>query len=138
MAKYLRFIGFLILALALWQTASGTFIDKTVDEGKSMDTKSAAMFHQQSESYIAVPQFPYLPEAELAGGIGQSQLLNFLRVQRSFAIEYVFSLKDWVDMLAQRDAVLSLHREKLYDTSAYYRCHPVCEYYIFTLRRILI
>ena len=42
------------------------------------------------------------------------------------------------DKLAQRAAVLSLHREKLYDATAYYRCQPVCEYYIFTLRRILI
>lgn len=138
MAKYLRFIGFLVLALALWQTASCTFTDKTVDEGKSMDAKNIAMYLQQDEAYIAVPKLPYLPEAELAGGIGQSQLLNFLRVQRSFAIECVFSLKDWVDMLAQRDAASSLHQEKLYDTSAYYRCNRVCEYYIFTLRRILI
>ena len=45
---------------------------------------------------------------------------------------------DWIDKLAQRAAVLSLHREKLYDATAYYRCQPVCEYYIFTLRRILI
>ncbi len=138
MAKYLRFIGFLVLALALWQTASDTFIGKTVDAGSRMDIKTIAIYHQQDETCIAVPQLPYLPEAELAGGIGQSQLLNFLRVQRSLAIEYIFSLKDWEDMLAQRAAVLSLHREKLYDTSAYYRCNPVCEYYIFTLRRILI
>ena len=46
--------------------------------------------------------------------------------------------QDWIDKLAQRAAVLSLHREKLYDATAYYRCQPVCEYYIFTLRRILI
>lgn len=60
------------------------------------------------------------------------------RIQRSYITEYIFSLKDWVDKLAQREAVLSLHREKLYDATAYYRCQPVCEYYIFTLRRILI
>lgn len=138
MAKYLRFIGFLVLALALWQTASNMFIGKPIDEGKRMDVNCTAMYQQQEEAYNAVSKLPYLPEAEMAGGIGQSQLLNFLRVQRSFAIENVFSLQDWVDMLARRDAISSLHREKLYDTSAYYLCHPVCEYYIFTLRRILI
>ena len=50
---------------------------------------------------------------------------------------YLF-LKGWVDKIAQREAVLSLHREKLFDATAYYRCQPVCEYYIFALRRILI
>lgn len=136
MAKYLRFIGFLVLALALWQTAGNMFIGEPIDSGKRVDLNSTAIYHQQEEAYNAVSKLPYLPEAEMAGGIGQSQLLNSLRVQRSFAIENVFSLQ--VDMLARRDAILSLHREKLYDTSAYYRCHPVCEYYIFTLRRILI
>lgn len=81
---------------------------------------------------------PYLPVAELASNNGHVQSLTMSRIQRSYITEYIFSLKDWVDKLAQREAVLSLHREKLYDATAYYRCQPVCEYYIFTLRRILI
>ena len=137
MAKFLRFIGFLVLALALWQTASDTFAGRKADVGECMVEKGITAYHQE-ETCVSVPQLPYLPDAELAGMSGQSQLLSFSRVQRFITTEYIFSLKDWVDRLAQREAVLSLHREKLYDATAYYRCQPVCEYYIFTLRRIII
>ena len=127
----------MVLALALWQTAGDAFADKTADVGQAVTQKGIAM-QQQNDSYIAMPQLPYLPDAELAGSGGQSHLLTYSRIQRLSTTEYIFSLKDWIDKLAQREAVLSLHREKLYDATAYYRCQPVCEYYIFTLRRILI
>ncbi|MEL5894567.1 hypothetical protein AAE250_13855 [Bacteroides sp. GD17] len=138
MARFVRFIGFLVLALALWQVAGDTFIGETVDAGKAVNEKTVAVYNQQDNSCIAAPQLPYLPDAELAGTGGQSQLLTFSRLQRSYTTKYIFSLRDWIDKVAQRAAVLSLHREKLYDATAYYRCQPVCEYYIFTLRRILI
>ncbi|WP_276858919.1 hypothetical protein [Bacteroides fluxus] len=136
MAKFLRLIGFLVLVLSLWQTASDTFADREADAGKPMSENVAV--YQQEETCVSAPQLPYLPDAELAGMSGQSQLLSFSRVLRFITTEYIFSLKDWVDKLAQREAALSLHREKLYDSTAYYRCQPVCEYYIFTLRRIII
>ena len=102
MGKYLKVIGFLVLALALWQTSGAAFtVSGAVSAEDSMNIRTVTAAHYQDEAYI-------------------------------------FSLKDWVDKLAQREAVLSLHREKLYDATAYYRCQPVCEYYIFTLRRILI
>ena len=46
------------------------------------------------------------------------------QIQRISTTEYIFSLKDWIDKLAQRAAVLSLHREKLYDACLLYtsRC----------------
>lgn len=137
MAKFLRLIGFLALALALWQTASDTFAGREADAGKPVSENCIAVY-QQEEACLSVPPLPYLPDAELADMSGQSQLLSFSRLQRFITTEYILSLKDWVDKLARREAVLSLHREKLYDATAYYRCRPVCEYYIFTLRRILI
>ena len=109
----------MVLALALWQTVSDTFANKAASGGNVV-----------SENTIAVH--------ELAGRGGQLHSLTYSRIQRISTTEYIFSLKDWIDKLAQRAAVLSLHREKLYDATAYYRCQPVCEYYIFTLRRILI
>ena len=66
-----------------------------------------------------MPQLPYLPDAELAGMGGQLHSLTYSRIQRISTTEYIFSLKDWIDKLAQRAAVLSLHREKLYDATAY-------------------
>ena len=137
MAKFLRFIGFMVLALALWQTVSDTFANKAASGGNVVSENTIAV-HEQTDAYIAMPQLPYLPDAELAGMGGQLHSLTYSRIQRISTTEYIFSLKDWIDKLAQRAAVLSLHREKLYDATAYYRCQPVCEYYIFTLRRILI
>ena len=124
MAEFLRFIGFMVLALALWQTVSDTFANKAASGGNVVSENTIAV-HEQTDAYIAMPQLPYLPDAELAGMGGQLHSLTYSRIQR-------------IDKLAQRAAVLSLHREKLYDATAYYRCQPVCEYYIFTLRRILI
>ena len=120
----------MVLALALWQTVSDTFANKAASGGNVVSENTIAVH--------AMPQLPYLPDAELAGMGGQLHSLTYSRIQRISTTEYIFSLKDWIDKLAQRAAVLSLHREKLYDATAYYRCQPVCEYYIFTLRRILI
>lgn len=121
----------MVLALALWQTVSDTFANKAASGGNVVSENTIAV-HEQTDA------LPYLPDAELAGMGGQLHSLTYSRIQRISTTEYIFSLKDWIDKLAQRAAVLSLHREKLYDATAYYRCQPVCEYYIFTLRRILI
>ena len=117
----------MVLALALWQTVSDTFANKAVSGGNVVSENTIAV-HEQTDAYIAMPQLPYLPDAELAGMGGQLHSLTYSRIQRISTTEYIFSLKDWIDKLAQRAAVLSLHREKLYDATAYYRCQPVCEY----------
>ena len=116
----------MVLALALWQTVSDTFANKAASGGNVVSENTIAV-HEQTDAYIAMPQLPYLPDAELAGMGGQLHSLTYSRIQRISTTEYIFSLKDWIDKLAQRAAVLSLHREKLYDATAYYRCQPVCE-----------
>lgn len=137
MVQFLRFIVFLVLALSLWQTAGNAFPVKKGDARKYVAENGVTVYHQE-ETCVSAPQLPYLPDAELSGMSGQSHVLSLSRIQRFITIEYLFSLKDWLDKLAQWEAVLSLHREKLYDTTAYYRCQPACEYYIFMLRRIVI
>lgn len=139
MVKYIKFIGLLVLALAFWQTLSNSFIGTgLVSEKESVDIHAVTVKHQADKTCFTSPQLPYLPDAELASSNGHMQLLTFPRVQRSYITEYLFSLRDCGEKLAQREAVLSLHKEKLFDTTTYYRCHPVCEYYIYTLRRIII
>lgn len=113
----------MVLALALWQTVSDTFANKAASGGNVVSENTIAV-HEQTDAYIAMPQLPYLPDAELAGMGGQLHSLTYSRIQRISTTEYIFSLKDWIDKLAQRAAVLSLHREKLYDATAYYRCQP--------------
>lgn len=125
-------------------SASDAFTVQTVDEmviaaqvslGEEGDTQRNDV---RQGSYIPAPKLPYLSDAELAGSAGTTQLLTFSRAQRSYTTEYILSLKDMIERLAHRDDVLSLHRSKLFDTSTSYRCHPACEYYVFTLRRIII
>ena len=165
MAKFLRFIGLLVIALAVWQTATEAFAVKAVGEegclvpnGKEDNEEALAVSDEgviagvrslasngrnvvaqvQDDSSIGMPPLPYLPDAELADAGGQAHSPACSRAQRSSITNYIVSLKEWIGRLARREAALSLHREKLYDATAFHRCRPVCEYYIFTLRRILI
>lgn len=139
MARFLKIIGLLVLTFAFWQTLSNLFIGTNlINEDKSVDIHAVAVKHQADEACFSSPQLPYLPDAELASSNGHIQLLTFPRVQRSYIVEYLFSLRDCGEKLAQREATLALHKEKLFDTTTYYRCHPVCKYYVYTLRRIII
>lgn len=117
--------------------SNDTTVSNSVSAADVADIQAAAIRHQD-EACFTSPRLPYLPVAELTSNTGHIQSLVMSRVQRSYIAEYIFSLKDWVAKLAQREAVLSLHKEKLFDVTAYCRCRPACEYYIFTLRRILI
>lgn len=143
MAKFLRVILFLVLATTFCGSVSDVFTVQAVD-GMAFVSQSA-LGEDGSEqreavrqgSYIPAPQLPYLSDAEIASSSGTTQLLTFLRMQRSYTT-YILSLKDMVEQLAHRDGALSQHRAKLFDTNVYYRCSPACEYYVFTLRRIII
>ncbi len=139
MSRYLKIVGILVLALTVWQTSNAIFtVGSTVSVADTADIQARAAAHCQDEVCFTAPQLPYLPVAELASNNGHVQLLAMSRIQRYYITEYIFSLKDRVSELARREAVLSLHREKLFNATAYYRCQPVCEYYIYALRRILI
>ena len=82
MARYIKFIGFLVLALALWQTASDTFIgSESINGKKSVDIQAITGSPQQEATCFNTPQMPYLPDAELAGGHGGfTQLVTSSRI----------------------------------------------------------
>ena len=84
----------MVLALALWQTVSDTFANKAASGGNVVSENTIAV-HEQTDAYIAMPQLPYLPDAELAGMGGQLHSLTYSRIQRISTTEYIFSLKDW-------------------------------------------
>ena len=86
----------MVLALALWQTVSDTFANKAASGGNVVSENTIAV-HEQTDAYIAMPQLPYLPDAELAGMGGQLHSLTYSRIQRISTTEYIFSLKDWID-----------------------------------------
>ena len=96
MGRYLKIIGLLVLALALWQT-SGTVptSDGGVSTGDSTDIQAVTAAHSQDGTCFTSPQLPYLPVAELASNSGHLHSLAMSRIQRSYTAEYIFSLKDW-------------------------------------------
>lgn len=156
MVKFVKLILILVLTSAFCGSVSDAFTVLAVDQtgivsSEGLDNKSGATAHSilateqdvqksidRQGSYISAPKLPYISDAEIASSGGTSQLLTFSRAQRLYTSEYILSLKDVVERIAHREDALSLHREKLFDTSAFYRCSPASEYYVFALRRIII
>lgn len=67
MGKYLKVIGFLVLALALWQTSGAAFtVSGAVSAEDSVNIRTVTAAHYQDEACFTSPQLPYLPVAELA------------------------------------------------------------------------
>ena len=60
------------------------------------------------------------------------------RIQRVQLGEYFFSLKNALQGCADRESSLSQHWGRIYDTTTSYYCQPSSEYYVYTLRRIII
>lgn len=156
MVKFVKLILILVLTSVFCGSVSDAFTVLAVDQtgivsSDGLDNKSGATAHSilateqdvqksidRQGSYISAPKLPYISDAEIASSGGTSQLLTFSRAQRLYTSEYILSLKDVVERIAHREDALSLHREKLFDTSAFYRCSPASEYYVFALRRIII
>lgn len=157
MVKFVKLILILILTSAFYGSVSDAFTALAVEQtgivsSEGLDNQAnvtdnyllAAEGDVQKSidrqgSYISAPKLPYISDAEIANSGGTSQLLTISRAQRSYTTtEYILSLKDVVEQIAHREDALSLHRQKLFDTSAFYRCSPASEYYVFALRRIII
>lgn len=138
MNRFVKCIGFLIVALAMWQMRG----DGSVPVTTAGDPDAVVSLLPVYPPQLAVSCFFSMPlsapNAELAENTGRIQFLNYLRVQRSSVAEYLSSLKGWVTLLSHRVASLFLHREKLFDTVPVVCGSQVCDYYVFTLRRILI
>lgn len=144
MAKYMKLLLLLILTTAFWGNVSDALTAKAVDatglfaqSGLEEDENMWSNISQKGY-YIPAPQLPYLSDAELTSSAGHTQLLTSSRAQRFYISEYILSMKDVVERMAHREGALSHQRSKLFDSTAFYRCHPVCEYYVFTLRKIII
>lgn len=138
MAKVFIIIGFLFLALFAGLLAndvlctSSSRADLCVAAEEQMPS-----LHDESECYT-MPQWPCLPDAELAGSNNSSQLVISTRMQRSAVTEYLYVLKERVSELARYVTVLGQYQRRFYEgVSCCFRT-SVCDYYIITLRRILI
>ena len=131
MAKFVKVILFLLLTVTLHGVASNVFTEKPVEQSELAITYSMKQ-HEQ----ISAPDFPYAPVAELNNL--QSHQISVTRIQRVQLGEYFFSLKNALQCCADRDNSLSQHWGRIYGTTTSYYCQPSSEYYVYTLRRIII
>lgn len=125
----------MLFAVALYAAANEVSAMKNADEKAHM---VLPVQNEGVQATLSAVQLPYFPDAELAGTGMQIQQITTSRLQRINVLEYIFSLKSLSQKLADRDAVLSQHRCRLYDTTTSYYCHPASEYYVFALRRIIV
>ncbi|MCY6292738.1 MULTISPECIES: hypothetical protein [Bacteroides] len=135
MAKFIKIILFMLFAVALHCVANNYFAGEQAEQDTYM---AMSVLKGDMHETVSSPQAPYFPDAELAGAGIQVHQIAMSRIQRIQAAEYVLSLKGLAQRLADRDAALSQHWGKLYDTTTSYCCHPVSEYYVFALRRIIV
>ena len=120
MAKFVKVILFLLLTVAFHSIAGNVSTAKVVDE-----QERAITYAMRQHGEISAPDLPGKPVAEL----------NNLQ---SHQIEYFFSLKNALQCCADRDNSLSQHWGRIYGTTTSYYCQPSSEYYVYTLRRIII
>ena len=131
MAKFVKVILFLLLTVTLHGVASNVFTEKPVEQSELAITYSMKQ-HEQ----ISAPDFPYAPVAELNNL--QSHQISVTRIQRVQLGEYFTTLRNLLQCCADRENSLSQHRGRIYNTTTSYYCQPSSEYYVFTLRHIII
>ena len=119
----------MLFAVALHCVANNYFAGEQAEQDTYM---AMSVLKGDTHETVSNPQAPYFPDAELAGAGIQVHQIAMSRIQRIQAAEYV------AQRLADRDAALSQQWGKLYDTTTSYCCHPVSEYYVFALRRIIV
>lgn len=133
MAKIVKVILFLLFAVTLHCVASNFFTEIPV-ESQGHDSTYC---NTECSQKVTSAQLPYLPEGELSNATQSHQIITS-RIQRINLLEYSISLKALALKLSLREAALVQHRGRIYDTTTSYYCHRSSEYYVFTLRRIII
>lgn len=131
MAKFVKILLFLLLTFALYGIASNVSAEQVEEH------KSVVAFSGIGQDELGLPELPLHPVADLNSNLHTNHL-SMTRVQRAQANEYISSLKNVLLSCASRESSLSQHRKRLFTTTTSYFCHPVSEYYVFALRRIII
>ena len=129
--KICKVIVFLLLTVAFHSIAGNVSTAKVVDE-----QERAITYAMRQHGEISAPDLPGKPVAELNNL--QSHQISVTRIQRVQLGEYFFSLKNALQCCADRDNSLSQHWGRIYGTTTSYYCQPSSEYYVYTLRRIII
>lgn len=132
MARYLKYIVFVLLTITLQGVAGKAFTEKAVEEV----TCDNIDFLAQQQGQFSAPEFPYIPVAELTNLQGHQ--LSVTRLQKVQLEEYCSVLKSLLQTCAECDNSLLQQKGHLYNTTISHYCQPPSEYYVFALRRIII
>lgn len=133
MSRIVRGIMFLLFTIALYSGVNG-FSAHSVERDLHVITACPTAQH----CCLTSADLPYFPDAELLGGALTMHHVAMSRLQRIQLVECSLLLKELLRSMANREAALSLHQEKIYNTTTSYYCQPSSQYYVFALRRIII
>ena len=133
MARVIKLILSLLLIAVLHVTVNNSLVEEDL-----YDDSSVVSFSSGKYLFDNI-QLPHLPDAEL-GSIGfYVQYSAPSRTSRTYSNGSAFSLRDIALIMAEREAMLCKHWQKLYDRFLLFSItHPISEYYIFALRHIII
>lgn len=131
MEKIVKVILFLLLAVVLHGVVGNVFTEKQVDQKEHAITYSV-----EKQGQFNSPDAPCFPIAELTNL--QSHQLSVTRIQRVQMGEYFSTLRNLLLCCAGRDNSLSQQLGRIYNSTTSYYCQPPSEYYVFTLRHIII
>ncbi len=131
MVKLIKVMLLLLLVVSSHKVESQDSIGRKVALAKSENV--CFLCHQ---GQVTAPVIPILPIAELTPSITSQVLVS--RFQRLYLIEYNASLRSVLRYCSAHENSLSLHRVKVYSTTPSYYSEPVSDYYVFTLKHIIV
>lgn len=128
----------MLLVVVLHVSAYDSMIKETLYQ------EECVLSHSYSSQYLPEysledVQLPYLADGELGGVAIYLQPPVSFRTCRTSFDGFAYALRDMVQIISKRQAVLLRHWQKLSDSNLLSSItHPVSEYYVFALRRIVI
>lgn len=112
-------------------SATDTVVDR-------VDAMPQVQVESRSDVVDRLAAFDVDSFAELGGVLTSSSFSSFFRLHRYHYSEKYCALQSMLRSLSSRLFDLCVSRLNISSFSIFYCCHPVCQYYIFTLKRILI
>lgn len=147
MIKFLKLICICLLAWLLCPmqgnvSQNGSCYHFTGDEQSEITagiTCKSLSDNYEAEETFSLPEFPCRPKGEWSNNESLFRVVRTaVRSVRTFSLTYGLFLRNIERCLSLCDTRLYSLRAKLFDLSSFYPHRSVCEYYVFSLRRILI
>ena len=138
MKNFLLYIVFWSLSFWFISHVCGFFSSVSHIEESSVHASMYEFASDESSCYC-VPTHPSLPEAEVLGNCFSTQFVSLVRSSRFISEDFVLFLKTLIHRMSFHDGALSHELvKKSFQTSSLLHTDSPNDFYIFSLRRILI